>query len=143
MRKITQDVIGTASAPKHDLVRSLGADEVLDYRTDDLSGVTGIDVAVATVAGQVPDLAKMLRPEGLLVALNGVDAQAPTDVEGVFLLAEPDRAGLETLAAHGHTRRRRRRRSAITGPCSVNAADCTVAPDSRRIRLNAVVSRTS
>jgi hypothetical protein len=26
---------------------------------------------------------------------------------------------------------------------SVNAADCTVAPDRRRIRLNAVVSRTN
>ncbi|GGM48903.1 NADP-dependent oxidoreductase [Dactylosporangium sucinum] len=92
-------VIATASAPKHDFVRSLGADEVLDYRTEDLSAVTGIDVAVATVAGQVPDLARMLRPEGLLVALNGVDAQAATDAGGVFLLAEPDRAGLETLAA--------------------------------------------
>lgn len=92
-------VIGTASAPKHDLVRSLGADEVLDYRTDDLGGITGIDVAVATVAGQVPDLAKMLGPEGLLVALNGVDVQAATDAGGVFLLAEPDRAGLEALAA--------------------------------------------
>jgi NADPH:quinone reductase-like Zn-dependent oxidoreductase len=41
----------------------------------------------------------MLRPEGLLVALNGADEQAAVDVEGVFLLAEPDRAGLEALAA--------------------------------------------
>jgi hypothetical protein len=36
-----------------------------------------------------------------------------------------------------------RRRSAITSPWSVNAADRTVAPVRRRIRLNAVVSRTS
>ncbi|GAA2636512.1 NADP-dependent oxidoreductase [Dactylosporangium fulvum] len=92
-------VIGTASAPKHEFVRGLGADEVLDYRTDDLSAVKDIDVAVATVAGQIPDLARMLRPGGLLVALNSVDTQAVTDVEGVFLLAEPDRAGLEALAA--------------------------------------------
>jgi hypothetical protein len=45
-------------------------------------------------------------------------------------------------APHGHIRRRRRRRSPITSPRSVNAADCTVAPVRRRIRLNAVVSRT-
>jgi hypothetical protein len=44
---------------------------------------------------------------------------------------------------HGHTSRRRRRRNAITSPWSVNAADCTVAPDRRRILLNAVVSRTN
>jgi hypothetical protein len=45
-------------------------------------------------------------------------------------------------APHGQIRRRRRRRSPITSPRSVNAADCTVAPDRRRIRLNAAVSRT-
>ncbi|MEV4515934.1 NADP-dependent oxidoreductase [Dactylosporangium sp. NPDC049525] len=92
-------VIGTASAPKHDFVRSLGADEVLDHRTDDLSSVKDVDVAVATVAGQIPRLAATLAPEGALIALNGVDAAAVTEAGGVFLLAEPDRAGLEHLAA--------------------------------------------
>jgi NADPH:quinone reductase-like Zn-dependent oxidoreductase len=100
-------VIGTASAAKHDLMLSLGADEMLDYRTDDLTAVRDIDVAIATVAGQIPDLARMLRPEGLLVALNGVDAAAATAAEGVFLLAEPDRAGLEALAAEVLTGRLR------------------------------------
>jgi NADPH:quinone reductase-like Zn-dependent oxidoreductase len=93
-------VIGTASPAKHDLVRSLGADEMLDYRTDDLAGLRDIDVALAAVPGQVPLLAAMLRPEGLVIALNGVDARAATDAEGVFLLVEPDRAGLDALAAN-------------------------------------------
>jgi NADPH:quinone reductase-like Zn-dependent oxidoreductase len=92
-------VIGTASAPKHDFVRSLGADEVHDHRTDDLSRVKDVDLAVATVAGQIPRLAATLAPEGALIALNGVDAAAATGAGGVFLLAEPDRAGLEHLTA--------------------------------------------
>lgn len=92
-------VIGTASAPKHAFVRSLGADEVLDHRTDDLSTVKDIDVAVATVAGQIPRLAATLAPEGALIALNGADADAVTEAGGVFLLAEPDRAGLDHLTA--------------------------------------------
>ncbi|MFC4042649.1 NADP-dependent oxidoreductase [Dactylosporangium siamense] len=92
-------VIGTASAPKHDFVRSLGADEVHDHRDGDLAPVKDIDVAVATVAGQIPALAATLAPQGALIALNGVDADAVTDAGGVFLLAEPDRAGLEHLSA--------------------------------------------
>jgi len=92
-------VIGTASAPKHDFVRSLGADEVLDHTTDDLSGVKDIDVAVATIAGQIPRLAATLAPQGALIALNGVDEAAAIEAGGVFLLAEPDRAGLEHLSA--------------------------------------------
>ncbi|MGI5237644.1 NADP-dependent oxidoreductase [Dactylosporangium sp. CA-139066] len=100
-------VIGTASPANHDLVLSLGADEMLDYHTDDLAAVRDIDVALAAVPGQIPLLASMLRPEGLVIALNAPDARAATDAEGVFLLVEPDRAGLDALAAHvlaGHLR---------------------------------------
>ncbi|GAB3857031.1 NADP-dependent oxidoreductase [Dactylosporangium cerinum] len=96
-------VIGTASAPKHDFVRSLGADEVHDHRAGGpavvFGGVKDVDVAVATVAGQIPALAAALAPDGALIALNGVDADAVTEAGGVFLLAEPDRAGLEHLTA--------------------------------------------
>jgi NADPH:quinone reductase-like Zn-dependent oxidoreductase len=93
-------VIGTASAAKHDLVYELGADEMLDHNTEDYSSLKDLDVVVATVPGQIEQLAATLRPEGLLVALNGEDARAATDVEGVFMLVEPDRAGLDVLAAH-------------------------------------------
>ncbi|GAA3301363.1 NADP-dependent oxidoreductase [Dactylosporangium vinaceum] len=93
-------VIGTASAAKHDLVRSLGADQVLDHHTEDYSALEDIDVVLATVGGRIPELAATLRPEGLIVALNSEDAQAVVDVEGVLMLVEPDRAGLDVLAAH-------------------------------------------
>ncbi|MFI5912639.1 NADP-dependent oxidoreductase [Dactylosporangium sp. NPDC051541] len=93
-------VIGTASAGKHDLVRSLGADLMLDHHTEDYSGLQDIDIAIATVPGQIAELAATLRPEGLIVALNSEDAQDVVDVEGVLLLVEPDRAGLDVLAAH-------------------------------------------
>jgi NADPH:quinone reductase-like Zn-dependent oxidoreductase len=93
-------VIGTASAAKHDLVRSLGADEMLDHHTEDYSALQDIDIAIATVPGQIPELAATLRPEGLVVALNSEDARAVVDVEGVLMLVEPDRAGLDVLAAH-------------------------------------------
>lgn len=93
-------VIGTASTAKHTLVRDLGADEVLDYRSVDVAeAVRDVDVALATVAGQVPQLAATLRPGGRLVALNGSDAAAVAAAGGVFMLVEPDRAGLDELVA--------------------------------------------
>jgi NADPH:quinone reductase-like Zn-dependent oxidoreductase len=45
-------VIGTASAAKHDFLRSLGADELIDYRTVDFTdAVSDIDVVVDPIAG--------------------------------------------------------------------------------------------
>lgn len=44
-------VIGTASERNHDLVRSLGADEVIDYRTQDISQLRGIDLVIDTMGG--------------------------------------------------------------------------------------------
>src|SRR5690606_2035817 len=92
-------VIGTASAAKHDLVRGFGADEVIDHHTEDPGAVVrDIDLAVATVAGQVPSLSRTLRSGGTIIALNGVDAQDVAAAGGRFLLVEPDRAGIEALA---------------------------------------------
>ncbi|MGW1347051.1 zinc-binding dehydrogenase [Kribbella sp. NPDC002412] len=52
-------VIGTASAEKHDVVRRLGADEVIDYRAADivrevrrLTGGRGVDVVLESVGGE-------------------------------------------------------------------------------------------
>lgn len=97
-------VIATASTPKHDFVRGLGADEVIDYRSVDVgSHVTGADVLLATVAGQLHDLKRTLVPDGRVVALNGADAEAVQQLSNqglraVFMLVEPDRADLEALA---------------------------------------------
>ncbi|MGV9707506.1 NADP-dependent oxidoreductase [Streptomyces sp. NPDC003483] len=97
-------VIGTASAAKHDFVRGLGADEVVDYRATDVgSQVADVDVLLATVAGQIRELAGTLLPEGRIVALNGADAGAvqwavENGLRADFMLVEPDRADLEALA---------------------------------------------
>jgi NADPH:quinone reductase-like Zn-dependent oxidoreductase len=46
------NVVGTASAPKHDFLRTLGADEVIDYRTTDFAEAVGdIDVVLDTLGG--------------------------------------------------------------------------------------------
>ncbi|MGW3917140.1 NADP-dependent oxidoreductase [Streptomyces sp. NPDC005070] len=98
-------VIGTASAAKHDFVRRLGADEVIDYRTADVaSQVTNVDVLLATVAGQIQELAGTLAPGGRVVALNGADAASvqwavENGLRADFMLVEPDRFDLESLAS--------------------------------------------
>jgi NADPH:quinone reductase-like Zn-dependent oxidoreductase len=44
-------VIATASERNHDLVRSLGAGDVIDYRTQDVSQLRGIDLVIDTIGG--------------------------------------------------------------------------------------------
>jgi len=44
-------VIATASASNHELVRSLGADDVIDYRTQDVFQLRGIDLVIDTLGG--------------------------------------------------------------------------------------------
>jgi NADPH:quinone reductase-like Zn-dependent oxidoreductase len=62
-------VIGTASAGKHDFVRSLGADEVIDYTTADFSAVlSDLDVVFDLVGGEYGERsARTLRRGGVLV----------------------------------------------------------------------------
>ena len=56
-------VIGTASAAKHDLVASLGADELIDHRaTDFAADVDGVDVVLDTIGG---DIARRAAPRRL------------------------------------------------------------------------------
>jgi NADPH:quinone reductase-like Zn-dependent oxidoreductase len=99
-------VIGTASAPKHDFVRSLGADEVIDYRaTDFATAVRDVDVVMEAIGGEngMRSLAT-LRRGGALVWLTGpidpaVEARArERGVHAGFTLVEPDRGGLLAIA---------------------------------------------
>ncbi|MFD9335634.1 NADP-dependent oxidoreductase [Streptomyces sp. NPDC060028] len=96
-------VIGTASAAKHDVLRALGADELIDYRTTDFEdAVSEVDVVIDAVGGDygVRSL-KVLRPGGHLITLNGPD-DVPADAGGFrtgWTLVEPDYAGLKAIAA--------------------------------------------
>jgi NADPH:quinone reductase-like Zn-dependent oxidoreductase len=99
-------VIGTASASKHDFVRSLGADELIDYRATDFADVLrDLDVVLDTIGGDysLRSLA-VLRRGGVHVALPrptdpAVDARArELGVRTGWTLVEPDRAGLLAIA---------------------------------------------
>ncbi|MET9675592.1 NADP-dependent oxidoreductase [Streptomyces sp. NPDC006482] len=99
-------VIATASAPKHDFVRSLGADEVVDYRSVDFAEVVrDVDVVLDPVAGdtRVRSLG-VLRPGGVLVSLlpgGDPDEPAKAAARGVrveTLLVEADHAGMNAVA---------------------------------------------
>ncbi|MFD8749582.1 NADP-dependent oxidoreductase [Kitasatospora sp. NPDC059577] len=96
-------VIGTASAGKHDLLRELGADEVVDYRTVRFEDVVSdVDVVLDGIGGETAKRSlDVLRPGGRLVTLPGPDdlPAAPDGVRAVWVLVEPDHLGLREIAA--------------------------------------------
>ncbi|WKE73558.1 NADP-dependent oxidoreductase [Streptomyces sp. WP-1] len=96
-------VIGTASAAKHDLVRRLGADEVIDYRAVRFEdAVSDIDVVLDGLGGETAERSlRVLRPGGRLITLPGPDdvPAAPDGVRVVWLLVEPDHSGLREISA--------------------------------------------
>ncbi|MDX2290801.1 MULTISPECIES: NADP-dependent oxidoreductase [Streptomyces] len=99
-------VIGTASAAKHDFVRSLGADEVVDYRTTDFRDVVrDVDMVLDPLSGDTRSRSlDVLRPGGLLVSLlPGTDPEeaAKAAARGLrveTLLVEADHAGMNAVA---------------------------------------------
>ncbi|MEU2394805.1 NADP-dependent oxidoreductase [Streptomyces sp. NPDC007369] len=98
-------VIGTASAAKHGLLRGLGADEVVDYRSQDFTEVVAdVDVVLDALGGEVARRSlEVLKPGGRLVSLPGPDdvpaGAAERGVHAAWTLVEPDRKGLEEIAA--------------------------------------------
>ncbi|SDO14195.1 NADPH:quinone reductase [Lentzea jiangxiensis] len=63
-------VIGTASAAKHDFLRWLGVDEVVDYRTRDFTEIEPVDVVLDTIGGEYAERsARVLKPGGVLVSI--------------------------------------------------------------------------
>lgn len=98
-------VTGTASAIKHDRLRALGADELIDHTTTRFEDVIGdIDVAIDLGGSYGSRSLHVLRPGGLLIvdpsASHVVDqsAQDPRGVRAQTLLVEPDGHALEQLA---------------------------------------------
>lgn len=95
-------VITTASAANHDYVRSLGADEVVDYRKDDFAKkVSGCDAVFDTVGGDVtPRSFAVLKPGGRFatIAQFGVAPSPRTDVRSLRPKVDRDRPHLERVA---------------------------------------------
>jgi NADPH:quinone reductase-like Zn-dependent oxidoreductase len=98
-------VVATVSSGKADLVRELGADEVIDYRTTDVATAVGmVDVVLDTIGGETAVASiDLLRPGGLLVTIvertNTALAQKVGSAGRRFagVTVEPDHVGLEAL----------------------------------------------
>ncbi|ASY33351.1 MULTISPECIES: NADP-dependent oxidoreductase [Streptomyces] len=98
-------VTGTASAPKHDFLRALGADACVDYRTEDFTAAEEpYDVVLDPIGGETATRSVgVLRPGGVLVSLvpGAPDTPAAAEkagVRAVTLLVEHDHAGMRALA---------------------------------------------
>lgn len=98
-------VIGTASARNHEFVRSLGADEVIDYtatRFEEAVPAQGVDLVLDTIGGDTQARTwRLLRPGGHLIAVaSGADEEAAArhGVKGSWMLARPDGRDLSAVA---------------------------------------------
>jgi NADPH:quinone reductase-like Zn-dependent oxidoreductase len=97
-------VIGTASRGKHDLLRSLGADHLIDYRETDFAAVVkDVDVAFDLVRGDYgARTLDVLRPGGVLVTVDrnpALEARAAAAGKRFAVITvAPDHVGLEGLA---------------------------------------------
>jgi len=71
-------VIATASAKNIDMVKSLGADEVIDYNSEDFSKkVSGVDSVLDVIGGDTQSRSwQVIRKGGTLVSTVGVDEKA-------------------------------------------------------------------
>ncbi|MER8186887.1 NADP-dependent oxidoreductase [Kitasatospora sp. NPDC094015] len=98
------EVVTTVSTDSVDLVRSLGADQVVDYRNEKFDElVAPVDVVLDTVGGDTQDRSfPLLKPGGTLVSIVFVpDAeakQARWGVEAKAFFMRPDGAQLARIA---------------------------------------------
>jgi NADPH:quinone reductase-like Zn-dependent oxidoreductase len=98
-------VLGTARADKHDLLRSLGVDEPIDYTTTNFTQAAHqVDVVVNLVGGPyIRRSAAVLGRGGLLLTVRSAGYEADLaeaarrGVRTARFLVRPDAAGLERL----------------------------------------------
>lgn len=99
------EVWATASAPKHELVRSLGADHVIDHHTERFEDAAQNMDAVFDLWAQGDNPTRSvscLRPGGKLVVITPVSMPSAevleeAGVSATWMLVEPDYASLEQL----------------------------------------------
>lgn len=96
-------VITTASASNHDYVRKLGADEVIDYRSQDFTKlVKNVDAVFDTVGGDVTTQSfSVLKPGGRLASVAAGFAMPKSPREDVASLrpkVDRDRPHLDRVA---------------------------------------------
>lgn len=101
------EVIGTASAAKHDALDALGIDQVIDYARHRFEAeIRDVDVVIDLVGGDYPVRSlSVLKPGGLLVHVPSdvlpdglAEAAQASRVRATAFLVEPDHSALEQLA---------------------------------------------
>jgi NADPH:quinone reductase-like Zn-dependent oxidoreductase len=104
-------VTGTASSGKHSFLVELGADEAIDYTSENVEDrVHDVDVVLDLVGGEAAQSAlPTLRDGGLLITVPSSSALEPLRelagdrVRVTGILVEPDRVGMEAIAALAET----------------------------------------
>ncbi len=94
-------VVATASAAHLDVVRSLGADQVLDYKAEPFElAVRNLDVIFDAVGGETLQRSwTLLAPEGRLVTIAASEEAAPdARTKQAFFIVEPNRQQLTEAA---------------------------------------------
>lgn len=96
-------VITTASRKNIDFLKSLGADEVIDYGAVKFEeAVSGVDVVFDTIGGEVQERSfRVLKKGGIIVSVTQTPSESLCDKNGVkgrFVFIQPDAAILRELA---------------------------------------------
>lgn len=95
-------VYTTTSAKNTDLVKSLGADQAIDYHQEDFSELKDIDVVFDTIGGEtLANSWKTLKKGGRLVSIIEEPDEATANEHGVtafFCFVQPNREHLDRLA---------------------------------------------
>lgn len=96
-------VIGTASARNHELLRELGADELIDYNTTRFEeAVKDVDVVLDSMAGETRERSwQVLKKGGILVTILGQPSVEKAKAHGVRtagVFVQPNQGQLQELA---------------------------------------------
>ena len=96
-------VVATTSKANVELVRSLGADQVIDYRSERFAEkVKDVDLVIDTIGGEVQASSwSVLRRDGILVStvsVPSVERAAALGVRSAHILIGPDAAVLDQLS---------------------------------------------
>lgn len=97
-------VIATTSGKNRAFVESLGADQVIDYQTQQFADVAGqVDVVFDTLGGEIQDTSwSVLKPGGILVSIVSPPSAEKAKALGArsaFVFIEPNAKILDQLAA--------------------------------------------
>ena len=95
-------VIATTSAKNSALVKSLGADEIIDYRTQSFEKmVTDVDIVFDSLGGEIQQKSwQVLKPNGILVSIvnpPSAEQAAAHNARSAFVFIQPDAAVLKEL----------------------------------------------